>query len=320
MYNLDERQQEVVDSRDSMVCIAGPGSGKTRVLTEKARSLMEDGNLIVCLCFTRSAAMEMSSRVPHVPACTIHSLCCQAVGWEIPPGGEEEEGYAYLLHKFLWQQSKDPLQYDWVLVDECQDLNPMELDVVLSLVKQNLFAVGDPYQSIYGFQGALGPSVVDIFRKCGCEEIPLQNNYRSRPNIVEMLEKVYKRGLVSAGTKETSLTAVLCRRNDQLFEVSEFLKSKRVPHRVRLSARFGNNREYDVAGQSNLRLMTIHASKGHEFDNVILFDWYPNHPGEEERVLYVAVARASKNYSWVCNLQELLEEVQKFTQLEVTVP
>jgi superfamily I DNA/RNA helicase len=231
----------------------------------------------------------------------------------VPYGGEEEEGYTYLLQRFLWAQRTDPMQFDWVLVDECQDLNPMEMDVVLSLTGRRIFAVGDPYQSIYGFQGALGPAVMDILHKCGCKEIPLTNNYRSCPEIVELLNKIYKRGLVSADVRDTNITAILCRRNDQLFEVSNFLKDRGVPHRVRLSARFGTNREYDVVGPSNLKLMTIHASKGHEFDNVIVYDWYPNKPGEEERVLYVAVARASKKYSWVCNYDELLEEIARFS-------
>jgi superfamily I DNA/RNA helicase len=177
------------------------------------------------------------------------------------------------------------------------------------MVKSKIFAVGDPYQSIYGFQGALGPDVMSILRRCGCSEFHLHRNYRSCETIVNLLNKMYARGLVSSGIKDTSTTAILCRRNDQLFEVDKYLKSRGVPHRVRLSARFGDSREYDVLGSSNLVLMTIHSSKGHEFDRVVIYDWYPSHPGEEYRVLYVGVARASKSYSWAGNFQELLKEI-----------
>ena len=80
--DLDKEQQAVVDYDGSALCVAGPGSGKTRVLTEKARKLFNSGENLLCLTFTRSAAREMQNRVPGVPASTIHSFCCGLVGWK----------------------------------------------------------------------------------------------------------------------------------------------------------------------------------------------------------------------------------------------
>ena len=90
---LDEEQRYVVDSNESMVVVAGPGSGKTRMLTEKARKVFNSEESLLCLTFTRSAAREMASRVPGIPASTIHSYCCGRVGWK------EEWGYSGLLHR-----------------------------------------------------------------------------------------------------------------------------------------------------------------------------------------------------------------------------
>lgn len=295
---LDEEQREVVEADESMMVVAGPGSGKTRVLTEKARGVFNEGKSILCLCFTRSAAREMSSRVPGLPACTIHSYCCGRVGWK------EQWGYSGLLYRFLLQ--KDIEKVDWVLLDECQDVNEMELDVVLSLIGDRVFAVGDPYQSIYGFQGAMGPRVVTLLSRMGCREVPLHNNYRSCEGIVDRLNMVYSRGLVSKGVKDTGLTCILCRTNDDVFYVSTFLKESNIPHRLRLSAEQSDSKEHDVIDESNLRLMTIHQSKGLEFDKVLLFGWRPSeYGGEEERIYYVAAARASKEFYEVSNLEVL---------------
>jgi len=306
MEQLDSEQQAIVDSDVSVVVDASPGSGKTRVLTEKARKLLNANQSIICLCFTRAAAAEMASRVNNLPATTIHSYCCQAMGWQVPRGGSNDDGYQFLLHRFLWEQSREGVRFDWVLVDECQDLNPEEMDVVLSMVGTKIFAVGDVYQSIYGFQGAIGPSVVKLLKRSGCKEASLTCNYRSCPEVVDRLNAIYSRDLVSRNTKDTGLTAILCRRNDDVFEVSTFLKGKGKAHRVRLSAALSTEREYDVGGASSLRICTIHSSKGHEFDNVIIYNWYPDDYEEEMRVYYVACARASKTIREVNNLQELL--------------
>jgi len=298
---LSSEQQGVVDSNESLVVVAGPGSGKTRVLTEKARQLMNDGHSILCLCFTRSAAREMSERVPMLPATTIHSYCCGVVGWN------DAWEYRGLLYRFMLTGDKD--RYDWVLLDECQDVNELELDVVTSLVGGKLFAVGDPYQSIYGFQGAMGAKVMEYLAILGCGVEVLHDNYRSAPHVVKRLNEVYDRKLVSKGVKDTGLTAILCRRNDDVFYVSNELKGRSIPHRIRLSAEVSENRERDIVGESNLRLMTIHCAKGHEFDKVVLFDWYPDNDGEEKRVYYVAMSRASKHFVIANSIDELLFEL-----------
>jgi DNA helicase-2/ATP-dependent DNA helicase PcrA len=204
---------------------------------------------------------------------------------------------------------KDKPKFDWVFVDEVQDINPKEFDVILSIAKENIFAVGDPYQSIYGFQGALGFRVFDYLKKFGCKEFLLRNNYRSVPEVVNKLNKIYDRKLVSTGVKDNKTNALLFRKNDDLFYVSGVLKTKRVPHIVNLSKSFGEYSEYSVNGDSKLKLMTIHSSKGKEFDNVGIYDFFPFLNGsspEEERVYYVGCSRASKSYTPLTTMSEVL--------------
>jgi len=298
MMDLDDEQQVVVNSDESMLVSCGPGSGKTRVLTEKARKVFNSGVNLLCLTFTRAAAGEMQSRVPGIPASTIHSFCCGLVGWK------NDWGYTGLLWRTMMMEDKP--RFDWVGIDECQDLNPEEMDVVLSLAGGKIFAVGDPYQSIYGFQGALGPRIVPLLEKVGCGKVELHNNYRSCPAIVSRLNRIYRRGLISKNVKDTGSTAILCRTNDDVFLVSKYLKKMEIPHSLKLSVEYLGKKDKNVLDTSNLRVMTIHQSKGLEFDKVLLFSWFPNIGEDEEvRTYYVAVARASKEFYEVLSLEDL---------------
>jgi ATP-dependent exoDNAse (exonuclease V) beta subunit len=201
---------------------------------------------------------------------------------------------------------KEIHKYDWVCLDEVQDLNPEELDVALALTGGKIFAVGDPYQSIYGFQGALGLRVIDILCKARCRRVDLHNNYRSCPEVVSKLNSIFPRGLISREVKKNGLTAILCRTNDDVFLVSKHLEKLGIPHSLRLSVEYLDSKEKVVVGEGDLKVMTIHQSKGLEFDEVILFDWYPEGDQDEElRVYYVCAARASEEFTEVSSLAEL---------------
>lgn len=281
---LDEEQQAVVNCEESCVVIAGPGSGKTRTLVAKAEKLWLDTD-IICLTFTRAAAREMRQRMPGVKAQTIHSYCYGEVGW---PGN-----YDKLLPKFLVKDEKE--SYDWVLVDEVQDLTEEELNVVLSIVGSKLFAVGDPYQSIYGWNGALG---MKVFRKLnGYKTFNLRNNYRSCSKIVDWLNQVYGRQLVSKGVVENGLTAILCRTNMAVWEVTQLLEEADIGFTVRIGANESKSTTEEDRGDDKLKVMTCHCSKGLEFDRVLLYDWAPEpYWGEEKNLYYVSMARASRDY------------------------
>ena len=81
---LDNQQQQVVESEDkNILVVAGAGSGKTRVLTERVRHLMREGVdpcNIVCITFTNMASQEMKQRLSDIPTIgdafigTIHSF------------------------------------------------------------------------------------------------------------------------------------------------------------------------------------------------------------------------------------------------------
>ena len=75
-----------------------------------------------------------------------------------------------------------------ILVDEAQDLNPLQ-HALVDLLRQgrdDLFLVGDPSQAVYGFNGADPSLLVDVERRFpGVEIIRLPVNHRSTPQIVD---------------------------------------------------------------------------------------------------------------------------------------
>lgn len=296
---LDKDQQEVVDHEGSCVVVAGPGSGKTRTLVAKAEKLYNEERDIICLTFTRAAAREMRDRMPDIKAQTIHSYCHSEVGWV--------GNYDKMLYAFLDKRNK--ITYEYVLVDEVQDLTDEELGVVLSIVGDKLFAVGDPYQSIYGWNGALGMRVFE--RLSGHKAFHLRNNYRSCEEIVNWLNSVYSRDLVSSGLVRTGLTAILCRTNYAVWEVSQILEEEGIGYTLRIGASELNEKKEEFHGSKTLRIMTCHCSKGLEFDNVLLYSWFPEpYWGEEKNLYYTAVARASKNFCEVWSRGSLLRALE----------
>lgn len=291
---LNPYQSEIVKYPDSCVVVAGPGSGKTRVLTSKAEYLAKSGKDVICLTFTRAAAEEIRVRIAEVRSQTIHSFCYSEVGWK--------GNYEKLLFSYLGKGYRT--KFEWVLVDEVQDLTEEELDIVLSLVGEKLFAVGDPFQSIYGWNGALG---IKVFKRLQQHKLfPLLSNYRSSSKIVDRLNSIYPRGLVSEGVKTTGLTAILTRTNKALEEVRAELSRKGIGYTIHRGNALEGEEKEEVCGSETLRIMTCHCSKGLEFDNVILYDWKPiPYWGEEKNIYYVAVARASKNFCEVYDLEAL---------------
>jgi superfamily I DNA/RNA helicase len=80
--------------------------------------------------------------------------------------------------------------YRHILVDEVQDLSPLQLAVVEELARvpgTSVFAIGDPRQAIYGFRGA-APDMEDRLRALWPDMavIPLSENYRSAAPILHL--------------------------------------------------------------------------------------------------------------------------------------
>ncbi len=97
----------------------------------------------------------------------------------------------YLTVK-LFEQEPEILQryqklWNFILVDEYQDTNQAQYTILrlLSAAHQNVFAVGDPDQSIYSWRGANIDNILNFEKDYpGAAVVPLEQNYRSTNTIL----------------------------------------------------------------------------------------------------------------------------------------
>ncbi len=190
-------------------------------------------------------------------------------------------------------------KYDYILIDEYQDINASQIKLIELLNSKSLFAVGDPRQSIFGWRGSNIQYILDFEKKYpGSETITLRKNYRSNKHIVELINKsIVEMGLLDLEStrdfeKDMHLVSfdseasefefvahkildsnlpreeifVLARTNRQLNELSYKLKELGISHVVKSDE---INRSI-IAQQGQVTLATIHAIKGLEAEMVFV--------------------------------------------------
>lgn len=105
-------------------------------------------------------------------------------------------GCLKLLQKDVSIRKKWQQRFSYILIDEFQDINPIQYQVIrlLSPSPYNLFCVGDDDQSIYGFRGS-DPSLMHRFLQDypQAKQVLLGINYRSHSEIVQASLKVITR-------------------------------------------------------------------------------------------------------------------------------
>ena len=84
-------------------------------------------------------------------------------------------------------------RFEYILVDEFQDINLPQLDMVKHLNAPNIFAVGDPRQAIYGWRGSEIEYILTFPKMFkDTQVISLKKNYRSDPKIVDFFNHSIK--------------------------------------------------------------------------------------------------------------------------------
>jgi len=135
--------------------------------------------------------------------------------------------YDDLLLYWLQLMSTDELareiggRFEHVLVDEYQDTNLVQADILRALRKfnQNIMAVGDDAQSIYGFRAANVRNILDFPQQfLGATVVTLEQNYRSVCPILETTNRLisqahdrFTKDLWSARTEGQRPMLVTCR-------------------------------------------------------------------------------------------------------------
>lgn len=123
-------------------------------------------------------------------------------------------------------------RFPLVLVDEAQDLSPVNHALLDKLVANRVCAVGDPWQSIYSFRGALIGGMSILQRKFQMTEADLTVSFRCPQHIVESVRwhvpnfKWIKPGGVVGELRNPTThsfsdnSAIICRNNAPLFSLA----------------------------------------------------------------------------------------------------
>ena len=221
--NNPVQRRIVADDREqtNVLVLAGPGSGKTRVLVHRIAYLIrvrrENPRGILALAYNRHAAVEIrrrltelvgddargvvvltchafamrltgasfSGRAKRLDDSDFHNILRQAVGLlrgEGLPSEEADEYRTRLLAGFRW-----------ILVDEYQDVGPVEYELISALAgrtlpdeddKLSLFAVGDDDQNIYAFNGSSVEFIRRFEEDYGAKPVYMTANYRSTAHVI----------------------------------------------------------------------------------------------------------------------------------------
>ena len=161
-----------------------------RVNTDKERELLEQ--ISSAISAVKAGSVRMSDVHPHPLSDEEFADIYRT--YEAYLAGEGKLDFDDMMIKCgeIFEASPEILKewqdkYRYILIDEFQDINAMQYRLVklLALPENNIFAVGDDDQSIYGFRGAR-PDIMFEFERDfkGCRRILLGVNYRSYAEII----------------------------------------------------------------------------------------------------------------------------------------
>lgn len=95
-----------------------------------------------------------------------------------------------------------PAKFDFIFVDEAQDTNALQIAFVAKALKSTgrIIFVGDRYQAIFGFRGAMTDAVDNIIRRFNCNTLPLDISYRCPQSIIRNLANPIVKEIKAAPT------------------------------------------------------------------------------------------------------------------------
>ncbi|MDO6803050.1 RecQ family ATP-dependent DNA helicase [Wenyingzhuangia sp. 1_MG-2023] len=214
--DLDTDQAKIVNDgkSDNILVLAGPGSGKTKVLVHKIASLLllEDikPEQFLMLTFSKAASLEFRTRtrklVPEyaglIKITTFHGFCFQLMG-QLGDLAKSQNVIQDCLNAIENEDIdiSSIVNKSVLLLDEFQDVNQTEWKLIQTIIQKSgnlrVIAVGDDDQNIYGFRGSSNNNMLEFKERYKATQYSLIKNYRSTANIVtfnnELLSKIPNR-------------------------------------------------------------------------------------------------------------------------------
>jgi ATP-dependent DNA helicase RecQ len=222
LASLSPVQRRIVEAPldRNMLVVAGPGSGKTRIIVHRiaylTKVLRVPPRKILAVAFNRNAVVELRRRLRDllgrsasaIRVHTYHSLAMAITGRSLIGSRGDESVFKSILQEAVDYLAKNrdmdsETALDWrerimglehILVDEYQDIEELEYEFLSLLAGRNeaeqskrpsLLAVGDADQNIYAFKGSNVRFIYRFAEEYGADPIYMVDNYRSRAPIIQ---------------------------------------------------------------------------------------------------------------------------------------
>ena len=331
---LNTRQQKVVEStKPKILCLATAGSGKTRALTERIRYLIEVRKVrpqdIVAFSFTNMAAEEIKKRLGDMAngayIGTIHGYANRIL---VSNGFDtinyiQNQLFDKILEKALTISKSKLPKIVHLLIDEAQDLSPLEYHFIERLPTKNIAFFGDELQMIYKFRGSSIAYIEDMFLNTEFEKYYLIEDYRNPPDILSFAQEFTsnctkfrpkgvavkkENGYIEKCSFPSALEVleedgdwgnwfILTRTNAELAEAQQLLKEREIPNITFKKGDLELSQLEELMLSNNVKLLTIHTSKGLQIPNVIVVG-ARTYCEEERLIAFVAATRAEEQLFW----------------------
>lgn len=210
----------------------------------------------------------------------------------------------------------------YLFVDEFQDIGYLEYNFLMSLNAENMFVVGDDFQSLYGFKGGDVHIFLSLMKDKDWNCYYLTENYRTAQSILmyansiihkandiidkpvkcmryeygslEFIAKSMIEDFIKKFNKDEKLF-ILVRTNKDLNAIAAMLSKNGIPYNAVRRSDGTKKQSRKTQMKHNISIMTIHTSKGLECDNIALYGKFPvNGKGDSDeiKVYYVGLTRA----------------------------
>lgn len=333
---LSKLQEDILNAPyNKVVVLASAASGKTRLMTEKVRQLLRAGvnpKEIAVITFTNMAAAELRQRLGEdykegLFVGTIHSLAnyfLLSSGVKTDKILDDED-----FDKLFELVESHPLcikHLEWILLDESQDTDKTQFKFLFDMINPDyFFIVGDFKQSIYRWRGARPDLLQEICKRPGVKTFDLNENYRNGFNILNYAKNLIRptgqhdnstamrkgNGSVAELTYSTytivqkikefpsfKTWAILCRTNSEIATIIATLKINNIPFDTFKQGDLSKEELVEKMQQDTVKVLTVHAAKGLEWDNVIVVGMHYSSI-EDRNICYVAATRARENLIWM---------------------
>lgn len=335
--SMDDDQLELIDKTidKSMIVSGCAGSGKSVIAMYKAEQILEKGEDVILIAYTKS----------------LNRYMCD--------GKQNKLGKRFFYH-WQWKHEGKP-SADYIIVDEIQDFDCEEIEEFRKAANKNFFFFGDTAQSIYRAFGKKTMSMDEISKLTGIPILYLYNNYRLPKPVAQItqdylgLNEKYDmvrkysddlylskentlpvfiecksntdqiKNIISVIEKKSfKNVGILVQDNDEVLEIMNAFTFERFACEFKYNAGYNDPKNKDTLNFKTEipKLMTYHSAKGLQFETVILPYYKGTKSNDSLKALYVAMTRTYRNlYILYSNiLEEPLSNVPERLFTKTTSP